>query len=248
MTDTLATAAPAAVTTELRRTARTTGAFYLAFFVVGILGTYVVRGQIFVADDPAATLANVTGHDGLVRVEVALELAIVMAQALTAVWFYRLFRSVDHVAAMALVLFGMVNATAILGSAALLATARQAAADPRLSGPGGTAPSVQMLYLASGHLWTVAAVFFGLWLIPMGWLILRSRWLPSALGWLLVAAGACYLISAFTAYLLPSADLLTQLLTVPSIVGEVWITGYLLIVGIHGTARAAIHQGGTDER
>ena len=40
------------------------------------------------------------------------------------------------------------------------------------------------------------------------------------------------MLSAFATYLFPSADLVRQLLTVPSIVGEVWITGYLIIFGI----------------
>ncbi len=233
MTDTLAPTAPAAVGTQLRRTARTTGALYLAFFVAGILGTFVVRGQLFVGDDPGATLSNLTGHETLARFDIALELAVVVTQALTAVWFYRLFRGVDSFAAAALVLFGMVNATAILGSAALLATAHQVATDTTLTVTGGTAATVQLLYVASGHLWAVAAVFFGLWLIPMGWLVLRSRWQPQILGWLLVVAGIGYLLSAFTAYLLPTADLLTQLLTLPSIVAELWIMGYLLTIGVH---------------
>ncbi len=232
MTDAIIAAAPAAVGTELRNTARTTGAFYLAFFVAGILGTFVVRGQLFVDGDPAATLSNLTGHEGLVRLGIALELAIVLAQALTALCFYRLYRGVDRVAAGALVLFGMAGATAILGSAALLATAHQVATDTSLATGIGAAATVQLLYVTSGHLWGVAAVFFGLWLIPMGWLVLRSRWQPKALGWTLVLAGVGYLLSAFTAYLLPGTDLVSQLITLPSIVGEVWIMGYLLTVGI----------------
>lgn len=231
MTDTITAAEPAVVDTELKRTARTTGALYLAFFVAGILGTFVIRGQLFVDGDPAATLSNLTRLEGLARLGIALELAIVVAQALTALWFYRLFRGVDRVAAAALVLFGMAGATAILGSAALLATAHEVAADTSLATGVGAAGTVQLLYVASGHVWGVAAVFFGLWLIPMGWLVLRSRWQPKALGWILILAGFGYVLSAFAAYLLPDTGL-SQLLTLPSIVGEVWVMGYLLTVGI----------------
>lgn len=31
-----------------------------------------------------------------------------------------------------------------------------------------------MLYVGSEHFWGVGALFFGLWLIPMGWLVLRG--------------------------------------------------------------------------
>ncbi len=229
--------APDVIGGELKRTARTTGLLYLGFFITGIL-VQLVRGQLFSADDPDRTLANLMGHEWLARVGIALELGIVLFQALTAVWFYRLFRSVDTVAAGSLAAFGMVNAVAILGSAAFLATAVEVADDPSLAVAGGAAATVQLLYVVSGHLWGVAALFFGLWLIPMGWLVIRSRWLPRPLGWILIAGGIGYLVSAFVSYLFPSADLIVALLTVPSIIGEVWIMGYLIIVGVHHHAPA----------
>jgi Domain of unknown function (DUF4386) len=224
--------APDVTETHLVSTARVTGLLYLAFFITGILGSLVVRGQLFAADDAQATLTNLLDHESLAQVGIALELSIVLTQALTAVWFYRLFNSIDRLAAGSLAAFGLVNAVAILTSAALLATALDAATNASLSIAGDRASTVQLLYVVSGHVWGVAALFFGLWLLPMGWLVLRSRWMPQALGWTLIAGGLGYTLSAFFTYLVPSADLVSQLLTVPSIVGEVWITGYLIIFGI----------------
>lgn len=99
------------------RTARTTGLFYLAFFIAGIPGTLVVRGQLFVADDAHATLTNLVDNQFLARIGIALELCIVLTQALTPVWFYRLFKSIDTTAAGSLTAFGLVNAVAVLISA-----------------------------------------------------------------------------------------------------------------------------------
>ena len=53
---------PDAMRTDLRRTARTTGLLYLAFFFTGIAGSIVVRGRLFAADDPHGTLSNLTEH------------------------------------------------------------------------------------------------------------------------------------------------------------------------------------------
>lgn len=224
--------APDTIDTDLRRTARTTGLLYLAFFVAGILGSIVVRGQLYAADDAPGTLSNLVDHGSLARLGIVLELGIVVAQALTAVWFYRLFRGVDPVAAGALTAFGMVNAVAILGSAALLGTALDVAEDSSLAVSGGAAATVQLLYVASGHLWGVAGVFFGLWLVPMGWLVVRSGWLPKALGRLLVAGGVGYVVSAVVTYTFRDADVVAQLLTVPATIGELWVMGYLVLFGI----------------
>ncbi|MFI7076531.1 DUF4386 domain-containing protein [Micromonospora sp. NPDC049903] len=224
----------------LIRTARATGLFYLSLAIAGALGFLTVRPRIFAAGDPDATLAHLVGNESLARVGIALELLVVLAQTFTAVWFYRLFRAVDATAAGSIAVFGMVNAVAILGSAALLATAVEVAGEPF----GDAASTVQLLYLVSGHLWTVGGIFFGLWLIPMGWCVLRSGWLPRVLGWTLVAGGVGYVLNAFVTYLVPGSGILADLLVVPATVGEFWILGYLIIRGVRrsaltGPARAA---------
>lgn len=106
-----------------KRTARVTGAWYLLLAVTGMLGFLIVRPVIFAEGDPAGTFANVTDNESLARLGLVAEMAIVLSQALAAVWFYKLFRAVNHVAAWALAIFGVVNAVAIMASAAFLATA-----------------------------------------------------------------------------------------------------------------------------
>ncbi|WP_432049586.1 DUF4386 domain-containing protein [Verrucosispora sp. NA02020] len=216
----------------LIRTARATGLFYLSLAIAGALGFLTVRPRIFAAGDADATLAHLVGNESLARVGIALELLVVLAQTFTAVWFYRLFRTVDTTGAGSIAAFGMVNAVAILGSAAMLATAVEVATDPF----GDAAHTVQLLYLVSGHLWTVGGIFFGLWLIPMGWCVLRSGWLPRALGWTLVVGGVGYVLNAFATYLVPGAGLLADLLVVPATVGEFWILGYLIVRGVRRSA------------
>ncbi|MEV6691084.1 DUF4386 domain-containing protein [Micromonospora sp. NPDC051196] len=216
----------------LIRTARTTGLFYLSLAVAGALGFLTIRPRIFAAGDPEATLAHLVQNESLARVAIALELLVVLTQTGTAVWFYRLFRTVDGTAAGCIAAFGMINAIAILGSAALLATATEVSAQPF----GDAADTVQLLYLVSGNLWTVGGLFFGLWLVPMGWCVLRSGWLPRALGWVLVVGGIGYLLNTFIAYLAPDAGMLADLLVVPATVGEFWILGYLIILGLRKSA------------
>ena len=201
--------------------ARITGLLYLGLAVAGGLGFLVIRPMLFVAGDPAATLDHLTGNVPLARAGIALELLVVLTQALAAAWFYRLFRETDRVNAAGIAAFGLVNAVAILGSAAMLATALDVARDPF----GDAASSVQLLYLVSGHLWTVGGLFFGLWLIPMGRCVLSSGAMPRALGWLLIAGGIGYVLSAFAAYAVPVA---ADVLVLPATAGELWMIGWLL--------------------
>jgi hypothetical protein len=232
VTDARTGSTPEPIVADLRRTARLTGLLYLGLAVTGVLGFQLVRGQLYVADDPSGTLSNLVDHTSLTRLGIVLELGIVLTQALVAVWFYRLFRSVDTFTAGLVAVFGMVNAVAILGSAAVLATALDVADDRSLAVSGGAAATVQLLYVISGHLWGVAGVFFGLWLIPMGWLVVRSRWLPRSLGQLLTAGGVGYVLSTIVSYTFAHAGVVAGLLTVPATIGELWIVGYLILFGV----------------
>lgn len=215
------------------RTARMTGLLYLGLAITGAVGFLAIRPVLFEAGDPAATLANLVDNPGLARLGIALEMGVVVTQALVALSFFRLFRSVDAFAAGAVAVFGMVNAVAILGSAACLATALDVALEP--VGDPGTA---HLLYLVSDNLWGVGALFFGLWLIPMGWCVLQSGSMSRALGWVLVVGGVGYVLSAFLRYLAPDAGALVDVVTIPATIGEVWMIGHLFVRGLGRRAAA----------
>ena len=233
MTITATTSAPPEATTpELVRTARTTGLLYLGLAITGLLGFMLIRNQLFVADDAQATLANLLQHESVARLGIVLEMGVVITQALVALWFYRLFRGVNSFAAGSLAAFGMVNAAAILVSAALLATALEVSQDPSLTQSGGAATTVQLLYVVCGHLWIVGGIFFGLWLIPMGWLARQSGWMPNLLGWILMIGGLGYIANALLTYLIPNPGPAVELLTMPATIGELWMVGYLCLRGI----------------
>lgn len=223
------------------RTARTTGLLYLGLAITGLFGFLVIRPQLFAANDPGTTLANLVEHESLARAGIAFELLVVLTQALAAMWFYRLFRSADPLNAGGVAAFGLVNAVAILGSAAMLATAVEVAHAPA----GDAAATVQLLYLIAGNLWNVGALFFGLWLIPMGRCVLRSGWMPRGLGWTLIAGGIGYVLSTFAKYLVPDVPLVADALVLPSMVGEFWMIGYLVIRGVRPVTAQWIGEGST---
>lgn len=81
----------------------------------------------------------------------------------------------------------------------------------------------------------ISLVFFGVYCVLAGYLILRSTFLPRVLGVLLAIAGLCYLTNAFLTFLVPAfaADLLPYIL-VPSFIGEASLSLWLLVRGVDG--------------
>lgn len=216
-----------------RRTARAAGLWYLALAITGGTGFLLIRPMLHVDGDPSATLANLVQRPGLARVGLVLELALVMTQAIAAVWFYKLFRSSNSSAAWAIAAFGMANAVAIMASAGFLATALTVSSDVGLAPGGDAAATVQLMYELSSNSWGVGSLFFGLWLIPMGHIAIKSGLMPKWLGRILVIGGVGYVLSTFMEYGFADAPTwLTDALPILAAVGEFWMIFYLLLIGV----------------
>lgn len=56
---------------------------------------------------------------------------------------------------------------------------------------------------------------------------------PKALGVVLIVAGVCYLVDLLAAFLAPDfGQNIHTFLVIPPIIGEVWMLGYLLVIGV----------------
>ncbi len=200
---------------------RVTGLLYLGLAVTGMFVYLFARNNIYVGDNAQATNANLLEKESLARLGLAAELALVTFQALTAMWFYKIFCKVNSFASVIIASFGMVNAIMILMSSAFWLAALNASI---------AKDSVSMIYnLFSMHdsLWLVANLFFGLWLLPMGYLmshVMSSKILSK----LLFVGGVGYIVSAFILILLPNQATLAGIMALPATIAEFWVIGYLL--------------------
>lgn len=221
-------------------TARWTGVFYLGLALAGLVGYLFVRNELYVSDDASATLANLVDQVSLARLGIAADLSVVLTQSLAAMWFFKLFRDENSFAAGSIAAFGMANALAILVATVFSATALVVAGDASLAASGDQAATTQLLYQLNAQAWDLGSLFFGLWLIPMGYVVVTSRVMPVVLGWVLMVGGVAYVISAYLIQVVPDApDALPALLTGVATVGEFWMIGYLLIFGIRPPERIA---------
>ena len=157
------------------------------------------------------------------------EFLIIVSQALTAVWFYRLFRNINEWAAWSTGIWGTVNAVAIMISAISMGASIEIALSSEMT--EDKVILIDLLTHLIANAWSVGGLFFGLWLLPLGYIITSSRRMPLWLGRTLIIGGAGYLISTSANYLGMSGSW-TGALTIPATVGEFWMIGYLLIFGI----------------
>ena len=213
---------------QLVTIARTAGIWYLIMAISGILGFLVFQPQVYDAN-PQKTVTNLVEGETIARVRLLLEFVIIVSQALTAVWFYRLFRNVKEWAALAIGIWGTVNAIAIMVSAIAMGASIKIALSSRVM--EDKVVIIDLLTNLISNAWGVGGLFFGLWLIPLGYIITSTKRMPVWLGRTLIIGGVGYLISTAVNYAGISGSW-TGSLTIPATVGEFWMIGYLLIFGI----------------
>lgn len=223
-------------TTAPRRKARIAGALYLIVIAAGFFAEVLVRQRMIAAGDAAATARNILAHPLLYRGGFAAELFALACNLPIAVIFYDLFKPVRRTFALLVVFFTLVGSAVEAASLLLhFAPLLLLGGSPGLSGLGsGPAQALAYLSLRLQTIgFSVALVFFGFYCFSLGWLILRSSFLPRILGVFLAIEGACYLVNSFAQFLAPgfAANFLPILMA--SGLAEVALCLWLLVFGLN---------------
>ena len=218
------------------RLSRIAGVLYL---LVGIFGGFAegyVEPKMYVAGNAAATVGNVVANAGLVRMGVVADLLDGTIFVFLALTLYILLRHVHKSAARTMVVLvalaaGLTCLVALFEFEGLrVATG---AVDVAALGTVGSNALVLLLLDAQHYGLLIAQIFFGLWLVPLGYLAYKSAMFPKALGGMLVVGGACYLVDMLAAFLVPDVSkAIHGYVTIPSAIAEIWMVGYLLVIGV----------------
>ncbi len=84
----------------------------------------------------------------------------------------------------------------------------------------------------------ISQVFWGLWLLPLGWLAFLSRFIPRLLGVWLVLNGLAYVALSAVALVMPDYRAVAFNIAMPLMFGELALAMWLLIMGIPAKAQA----------
>jgi len=217
--------------------ARIGGILYVFIIVVGIFGELVVRGGLIVEGDAAATANNILGSETLFRVGLAGDLLGYVASIAVAMILYVLLEPVSRNLAL-LAAFLTITATAIFGLNGLFHLAAVVVLGDADDLTGFDPQQVHTLAYLSlrlhGFGFAIGLIFFGFFLVLLGYLIYRSGYLPRSIGVLLVVGGLGYLTNSFAQLLAPAlaASLLPWVL-LPSFLAELGLALWLTVKGVN---------------
>jgi len=226
MTQQIAAASP-------RLKARIAGVFYLLTILTRMFVEIFARNRLVVPDDAAATATNILVHEPLWRWGFAADIiAFASYIALTAL-LYELFKPVNRSLSLVAAFISLVACVVqAISSLFHLAPPVLLGGAPYLSvftGEQLQALALVFLRLRATAYHNIGLVFFGLYLLLAGILILRSTFLPRILGVLMVLAGLSYVL-----FLSPplARSLQPYILVFPG-VGQISLTLWLLVMGVH---------------
>jgi hypothetical protein len=208
-------------------TAKLAGFFYLIQVLLYIFSSLIVP------EGPSAIINNIRISESLFRLSIV---GILLAQVVGIVYvlfLYKLLKPVNkNVAALMLVFALTVPPITMLNEFTRLGALQVVGGTATLS--GFTAEQLEELarffIRLHGEGTSIAFIFAGLWLLPLGYLVFQSRFLPRILGVLLVLGGFGYLIYAFGSLLSTEYNLSNSLLAG---LAEVLFLLWLLIKGVN---------------
>ncbi|WP_412543365.1 DUF4386 domain-containing protein [Longispora sp. K20-0274] len=221
-----------------QRLARLAGVFYL---IVGLGGGFAfhTRDTVRVPGDAARTAREVAAHAGLVRAGIVADLVQITFFVFLAMALFVLLKDVHRDAARAMVTFVAIAAAMMALNDAHQVAGLLVATDPGYAGAGSDTLVLLMLDLAyDGFL--IAQIFFGLWLLPLGYLVYTSRMFPRALGVLLAVGCLGYLVDTFTRFAAPDLGAaIGPYVVAPAAVAEIAMVVWLLVKGVRAPVPAA---------
>jgi len=220
---------------SLKKTARSAGILYIIMDVFMIFGGMYVDSKNYVPGDAVATVNNILASEWLFRLGFVSSLVGLILQLFLVHVLYELFKSVDKGQARLMVIFIVAGV-----SVAFLYTLFQFAPILLLSDTGHLSAfnpaQLQTLSMVFFEMYEngvqIAEVFWGLWLIPLGLLVYKSRFLPKVLGFLLIVGCFGHLLSFLSTFLFPDYSAILNPISEMVMFGELPIFLWLLIKGV----------------
>ena len=191
-----------------KRLARKTGILYFLVILTGVASEAIARNFIIVPGDIATTVYRITAYEWMFRLAFVISLTRFAVLVLMVLALYRLLGPVNKDWSLVMVALALLSIP--IGMVSLLF---QYAAPLLLSSSGYSTlftteqwHAQVLFFIDMQTLGDKASQILAIWLLPLGFLIHRSGFLPRILGVLMGIAGLGYVTDFLIFFLLPNLN------------------------------------------
>lgn len=216
--------------------ARLAGGLWLIVIATGVFAL-IVRDTLIVPGDAGATAANILGAERLFRFGFVSDLVSAGAYVGTTFLLYALLKPVSGNGALFAALLGLAGSVIMaMNLANLLGALLYLKGGPGLASlETGQLQALAMHALRVHALgYNIAVLVFAAHLLVLGWLVLKSAFLPRFLGVLLAVAWLSWWVNSLAIFLAPGlAGNLYPYILLPSLAAEGGLALWLLVIGVN---------------
>ena len=211
--------------------ARAAGAFYLLTFVIGF-STLAMGANLLVSGNPEATAAGILARPNAVWQFFAAFLLGAVDYIVVSVLLYRLLAPVNKTVSLTAAVLSITGCTITAAACVFIVMPFRILNDHGLTA-AFTAAQLHALAYGSlkiyNNMYSVGLCFFGFYCSLVGYLILRSGFIPKFVGVLMLLAGLNWLTFLWP----PLSNALGNWVLILAIPGELSLTLWLLIAGVN---------------
>tara|TARA_R110002049_G_scaffold53516_3_gene149588 strand:+ start:54603 stop:55271 length:669 start_codon:yes stop_codon:yes gene_type:complete len=217
-----------------KRIARVAGVLYLLVIICGVFAEKYVRTIIIDGADGRHVVTNIIKNEFLFRLGFMADLLMQLTYFLLPLALFQLLKRINRFAAATMVL-SVAIAVAIMCINMLNHYAPLLLLNENSMVLTETQLQHWVLFYLEMHTkgYHIAQLFFGFWLLPLGYLVFKSGLFPKIIGIFLMVGCFGYLTDFLLYFLFPeSQEILVDFITAPADLGELSLCLYLLIKGI----------------
>jgi len=227
------------------KTARLAGFLYLIVVVTGVFSLAYVPSRIPLSGDLATAIESIRGSESLFRFGIAASIVLQVAFLLLPLALFKLLRHVNEAAATCMVALAWVSVPLALVALSSRLDALSLVTDARYAAALAPQQLQAEVFVALGEHRNgnfLTMIFWGLWLLPLGWLVFRSGFLPKILGIFLMLGCAGYLVNVFGQLLVAgyAESFVARIAGKPASIGEIGLCLWLLFVGVRRPRSSAV--------
>lgn len=217
----------------MKQFAKISGISYLMIFLAGFYANFAVLESLIDSSNSLITAENFINNHSQFR-NGLLGFAVMLFFDVVLIWsLFGLTKSISKSISYLASFFRFLHA--LFFGVALFKLWEIYQLTFNVSNASGIQNRVSELLLSFDTLWTVGLVFFGVHLIVLGYLAIKSTYIPKALGLLLYMAAIGYIVDGMAKLFMPNysdyKSIFEVIVILPSVIGEFSFTVWLLIKG-----------------
>lgn len=195
---------------------------YPIWFLLGIFSILYVPSVTIDYGDPVSIANAIRDNETLFRLGITGSLLSQLFFIIIPFLLFQLFKNIDRVMATLMLILAVVSVPI-----SMFIESYKLRAMDILDSSG----AVMDLLANYNHGLNISTIFWGLWLLPLCWLVMKSGLFPKIIGLVLLVAGLGYVISSFLSIIVPEFTLLNTVCDLMNI-GEVVFIFWIVIMGV----------------